>query len=61
MKTRKSIKRLTLYIIFGSYGGFHISKTGIGLGWITLRILPIDIENVMEILRDENKKLKEMI
>ena len=55
---KKSIQGLTFYIAFGSYGGFHFDRTGICLGYVSVRIMDIDIENVLETLMLENKKLK---
>ena len=56
--SKKSIKGLTFWIAFGSYGGFYIDRQGFCLGWASVKIMPIDVENVLEMLMDENSKLK---
>lgn len=55
---KKSIKGLTFWVAFGSYGGFYIDRHGICLGWVSIKFMPIDVENVLEILTTENEKLK---
>lgn len=60
-KENKSTKGLTFYITIGSYGGFHFEKTGVCLGWIAIRVLPIDIENTLELLMNDNKELKKKL
>lgn len=63
-------KGLTFYLVFGSYGGFHIKLTkssfGICLGWVAFRVIKYDVENLIQnsnqntrILLAENKKLKD--
>jgi hypothetical protein len=47
----KPINGLTLWVCFGSYGGFHARccKDGVGitLGWVSMQIMPFDVENVL--------------
>jgi hypothetical protein len=41
------IKGLTFWACFGRYGGFWIGKRGITLGWVSFKVMPFDIENVL--------------
>lgn len=48
----KHVKGITFWICFGTYGGFHIQfsklRTGICLGWVSLQILTMDIEALLD-------------
>lgn len=60
----KRVKGLTVWICFGSYGGFHISiskiRTGITLGWVSFQILTMDCENLLyNLLKERDLTNKE--
>lgn len=57
----KTIHGLTFWVVFGSYAGFHAGRTGVCLGWVSIRVMPIDVENTLDILLEENEQLRKQL
>ena len=60
----KSTKGLTFYICFGSYGGFGINTDDLGfrvtLGFVSVAVVPRDIENLVHNIKDQADKIVEV-
>jgi hypothetical protein len=54
------MKGLTLMLIFGPYGGFHVSWGHLCLGWVSFTIMGVDIEVVLDTFVSEEKKLRHL-
>ena len=52
---------LTLVLVFGRYGGFHMSSGHICLGWMSFSILGSDLELVFDRLIRNEAHLKDKV
>lgn len=62
----KSSRGFTVWVAFGSYGGFSIRyfkrfSLRFCLGWVSLVFVRCDIENTIKKMQDSEKRLTEML
>ena len=46
---------MTLMLVLGEYGGWHVSSGHLCLGWVSVTYLPFDLELRLEMLMEETK------